>query len=251
MENQLDEFFKDLPAQDKQIVDVFNENKTPEEIPAKDDSEVETTEARKNRRHRRLEDQLQKERESNISLNERIKFMSEFGNQKPASTEMPAEWIALYGDTPEAEKAWKVQEKLFDNYKNQAKEEALKEFESKQETTIREQKEAEALIDSELENLEDTYNVDLTSDSPAARKARREVLELVQKLSPKDSNGNITGYADFEATFEQYQAGKVKPDASRNKEIASRSMQRSSPGGNTASQSTPGFGGWRRDYGLE
>jgi hypothetical protein len=52
---------------------------------------------------------------------------------------------------------------------------------------------------------------------------------MMNKLSPKDENGNITAYADFGAAWDVLQSQKEKPDNSRNKEIASRGMAKSSP----------------------
>lgn len=265
--NEIDKFFGDLPGEDKSVQDIFNDKPGQNNLPAEGNGEdpngkkdegidVEKGEVRKNRRHRRLEEQLQRERESNIALNERIRVLSEVrtgAESKPG--EMPAEWIALYGNTPEAKTAWELQERLINKAKDDAKKEAIAEFQQQQEAAVRQQKEFETFIDSELENLEDTYDVDLTSDAPAARKARREFLELVQKVSPKDEQGNIASYADFESTFELYktqkEGAKKDPTVDRQKEIAAKTMQESSSGAPLATQRhTPGFRGWQKDYGL-
>lgn len=245
--NEIDKFFDDLPSQDKLVADVFDEE-NPEKVPVEgepktpeegDESEA-SKEARKNRRERRLEEKLQRSQQMNIELNERVKVLSEtkqFQTEFKPSNDMPAEWIALYGDTPEAKRAWQMNESLINRAKKEAKDEALQEFESKQNKAVQEQKQFEGLIDSELESLEDDFNVDLTSNAPAARKARREFLEMVQDLSPKDEEGNITSYADFGKTFENYQ--KIKktekvpdPTVNRAKELASRSMSKSSSNSN-------------------
>jgi 1,4-alpha-glucan branching enzyme len=133
------------------------------------------------------------------------------------------------GDSPEAQKAWQLQQKLLQSATENAKKEALQEFQQAQDQLRNEQKQFEQLIDDELESLEDEYNVDLTSKAPAARKARREFLELVQNLSPKDENGAITGYADFDSTFQLFQKTRTqeKPNntVQKQKEIASKTMQ--------------------------
>lgn len=217
------------------------------------DGEGEGNEPRKNRRHRRLEEQLRRERESNIALNERIKFYAQQSNTAPAA-DTDARLLQIFGDSDEGKLLAKNFGKVLSEKTAEAKELALKEFREEQQRIAAEQKQFESMIDSELENLEDEYDVDLTSDAPAARKARREFLELVQNLSPKDENGTITAYADFETTFEIYQKTKTqeKPNATvtRAKEIASKTMQSSSSTTPEAAQPTKGFRGWMKDYGL-
>lgn len=259
--NEIEKFFSELPSENKGAADVFDEKKPTEqvaEVPTTPEEEGE--EPRKNRRHRRLEEQLQRERESNIALAERIKVLSEVEqyNRPTENSDIPNEWIALYGDTPEAQKAWKMQERLLQGYTQQAKDEALREFEARQQQVIEEQQQYEALIDSHLENIEDNYNIDLTSDAPKARKARREFLEMVQKLSPKSEDGTITDYADFNSTFEIYQQNLIpekdkSPEiVARQKEISSRSMQRpAAPGSAQLQNPTPGFRGWMKDYNID
>lgn len=259
--NEIDKFFGDLPSEDKSERNIFDEpngaSKVPEEGNVLEKGEGEGDgEARKNRRHRRLEEQLRKERESNIALNERVRVLAEVGTRQTGSgpsTDVPPEWIALYGDTPEAKTAWAMQDRMIKDATDRGKKEAIAEFESRQAEALKQTKEFESFIDNELEDLEDTFDVDLTSDAPAARKARKEFLELVQKVSPKDATGNITNYADFNSTFELYKGSKkeVKPDNSRQKEIAAKTMQGSSNGAQPQKQFTPGFRGWQKDYGIE
>jgi len=259
--NEVDKFFEGLPSQDKKLADVFNEIKPTEEVVIEKKKEGdEESEGRKNRRHRRLEEQLQRERGSNIALSERIKVLAEVrsGIKESTEGETPAEWIALLGDTPESHKAWKLQQDLLHKSTQQAKQEVLQEIENKSHQDRiefqEEQTKYEGLIDSELEALEDAYNIDLTSNTDSVTKIRKEFLELIQKVSPKDEEGNITNYADFGSTFELYQLAKVKEKSSisdKQKELASRSMQTSGQGGGSETQKvTSGFRGWMKDYNL-
>lgn len=256
-QNEIDKFFGDLPGEDKELQDVFNEKptKAPAEGEVTEDvtkSGKEDSDARKNRRHRRLEEQLLKERESNIALNERIKVLAEVRNQGTVSTatDVPAEWIALYGDTPEARTAWSMQERLLQERTERVKQETIAEIQAQQQEAVQAQKEFESFIDSELESLEDEHNVDLTSNSPAARKSRREFLELVQKVSPKDGNGNVTSYADFPSTFELYQSSKTGKTNDRQKELASKTMQTSAPQGNQQAEDAQTLA-WLRSQGIK
>lgn len=271
--NEVEKFFDGLPKADDKEADIFSDKKeeekkpapegsTPVEpkIPAKDAEGGEDNEPRRNRRHRRLEEALEKERQSNIELNRFIRENIGSKNasaSQPSSSDMPPEWVALYGDTPEAQKAWKVQEKMLQSYTARAKAEAITEIEERRSKERDEQRQFESFIDTQLENLEDAHDVDLTSDAPAARKARREFLEMVTSLSPKDEDGNITGYADFGSTFDLYKKTKTQTDAkpdetvNKAKEIAGRSMQQSTQGATQGEQKiTPGFRGWHKDYNL-
>ncbi len=264
--NEIEKFFGGLPGEDKQAQDVFDQENqkaaekagvAPEKGDGDDKGEGEEGEPRKNRRQRRLEEKMKQKDEMLIALNERVKVLSEVRNGEPvAAGEMPPEWVALYGNTDESKNAWAMQSRIFGSMKEQAKIEAVQELERRQQAAIEEQKQYESHIDSELEALEDEYDVDLTSNAPAARKARREFLEMVQSLSPKDESGTLTGYADFESTFEIYQRTKAqaKPEdrvISRQKEIAAKTMQESnnSSSGNRPTF-TPGFRGWQTDYNL-
>lgn len=260
MPNQIDEFFEGLPSSESKSegeLDLGNgtpatpaEGANKDEVtpPAKDD------EPRKNRRHRRLEQQLQEEREARIRAEALAEGRSESSKFSNDTSDVDARWIQIYGDTPEARQAWKLQSDILNDYKAQAKEEALQEVKEQQVESARQQKQFESFIDSELEEIEDEFNVDVTSDSPAARKARREFLEMVQQASPKDDNGTITAYADFGTVWEFYQLkqakNKDKGSNERQKDISSLSMSKSNGGTSGEPTITPGFDGWRKDYGL-
>jgi len=255
MTTEVDKFFEGLPSQDKKLADVFEAPKTPEqgeklEDKPKDDDE---SEIRKNRRHRRLEEQLQKERESNIALAERIKVLAEVDKTiKESDGAIDPRLIRVFGTTDEAKEIARHFTEILNETKESARKETLEEIESKQAELVKEQQNYESQIDSELEALEEEHDIDLTSNAPAARKTRKEFLELVQSLSPKDVDGSITGYADFGSTFDLYQRTKeeAKNDNSRNKEVASKSMQRSAVGKSGEAPITPGFRGWEKDYNI-
>lgn len=252
--NEIDKFFGDLPEQDKKVADVFNDKATPEEGTKKDEPKEteEETEVRKNRRHRRLEEQLQRERESNIALNERLKTLAEVDRTiRETSGEIDPRLIRVFGTSEEGKEIAKHFTEILVETKESARAEALQEIENQEKGFKEEQNKYENIIDANLQNLEDEYNVDLTSDTPRANKMRKEFLEMVETLSPKDENGVITDYADFGSTFEVYQGRQNRVDNTRQREIASKSMQRSGPtGSEAASKVTPGFRGWETDYGL-
>ena len=219
-----------------------------------DDVDPETVpESIKDRRHRRLEAKLQAERESNIRLNERLTALSESERYQRDTTTLgdtEKELLRMYGDTPEGRQAVDIHKALLDRVAEEAEERAVSRMEARQNEAASQQREYESLIDESLENLEDEHNIDLTSDAPSARKARREFLELVEKLSPKDSSGTITDYADFDSTFEMYLSQREKQDNSKQKELASRSMVKSGSSTAQPRQQSRGWDGWKIDAGL-
>lgn len=254
---EVEKFFDDLPSDDHSVVDIFEkegQQQTPAEGgegegaagPAKGE------EPRKNRRHRRLEQQLQEEREKRLIAEAKAEGRAEVTRNLPASSELPEKWIRMYGDSPESRQAWALQKEMLDDVAKSTRESTIQEIEDRRKREAEEAAANERFITGELENIEDTFNVDLTSDSPAARKMRREFLQKIEKLSPKDENGSITGFADFEAAWEDYASSRKeeKPDNSRNKELAGRSMTRSGDAAPAARQQTPGFFGWKNDYNL-
>ncbi len=258
--NAVDTFFKDLPSEDKRQADIFDDisSKNPSDKGVAEETSKED-EPRPNRRTRRLEQAYQRERESNIALTERIKVLTEvdkFNRDAGVneSSDVPSDWLRAYGDTPESRLAWQYNERRLLEVRAQAKEDALREVRDAQEQSAAMEREYEQFIDTTLENLEDSYNVDLTSDAPTARKARREFLTLLQSLSPKDDNGIVTDYADFDATWNLYQtqrsAGKSTETVNRAKDLSDRSMERSSSAAPQEQQPTAGFRGWEKDYNL-
>jgi hypothetical protein len=248
---EVDKFFEDLPSEETQQGNIFEDEKTVvvPVAPAKADDTSEEGE-HKNRRHRRLERQLQQERELRIAAEARAAGRAEATQAGiPVATEVPEEWLQMYGDTPEARRAWTLQTRILDERDNRIRIATIAEMDAKAEAVKQEESRYADVIENGLESIEDEFNVDVTSDSPQARKARREFLELVQELSPKDENDAITGYADFNKTWEIYQERKkaVKPDATKNKDLADRTMERGSDGLPVEKQRTPGFFGWQKD----
>lgn len=258
----VDDFFNSLPSEDNTRVDIFEKDTPPAQAaaPAPEKGEGapaeggEGDEPRKNRRHRRLEEKLQAERESNIALAERVKVLSEVEKfTKEHGGEVDPRLVRAFGlgeDGKPSELTRLMNDVILDT-RQAAKKEALAEIEARQQEAQKKQKEFEGFIDSEFEYLEEEYKVDLTSNAPAARKARREFLDLVQSVSPKDESGEMTGWADFDSTFRLYQKTQkapASPTADRQKEIAARTMQRPGAGNGEPPKPTPGFFGWKKDF---
>lgn len=220
----LQDFLKDLPSEDKNETDLFSDNLQAPAAQADDtDTPAKDSEPYKNRRHRRLEAQLQNEREENIRLKALAEGRSE-ARQFAQENNVDERLLEMYGNTDDGKKAARLHMELLNDATSKGKELALQELKEERARETEAQKKYESFIDSELEAIEDEHNVDITSDAPAARKLRREFLEIVQKLSPKDSDGTITSFADFGGVWESFSEKRAKPDNSRAKDVASRSM---------------------------
>lgn len=142
--------------------------------------------------------------------------------------DVPAQYQVLYGE--QAKQVWDLQKPIFEHYFQRAKQEAVNEVRSDFQKQIEAEKQYENFIADSLEGIEDEYSIDLTSNAPAAKKARSEFLELVETLSPKDEYGNVKEYADFNATWKLYSTTRKKESdtVSRQKQLSSRSMTKSS-----------------------
>jgi hypothetical protein len=243
-ENEVDKFFENLPSEDKQLQDVFEEKKE-SPTPAKEEAD----EPRKNRRERRMEQKYEQERESNILLAERLRVATDLDRTKKENPDVDGRLIEIFGTEETGKKLAKHFSELLNETKESAREEALREIEQSQNAENEAVTDAETEIDQNLEALEDMYGVDLTSDTKEASTKRRQFLELVEKMSPKDNDGTLTDYADFNAVYEVFEQSH-KVDNSRQKEIASRSMQRSGSSQSAERPRSGGWDGWRKDLGV-
>lgn len=138
---------------------------------------------------------------------------------KQENDEVVESLIAVIGnDTPEKRRAV---EALRDRLDQGAKEIAA--FREEQKANELADKQAEEKLTNAFENIEDAYDVDLTSAQ--AKKTREEFITFIEKIAPK-RNGEIVEYPDMNSAWETFREIK-KSTPSRAKELASRSMARS------------------------
>lgn len=216
-----EEFLKDLvPPQENdpfaQVPEPVAAELSPE--PAKEDEDDKA-----NRRERRLQAKLQAERESSIALAARLEALTEaqkFSRESsPSSFEEKASRI--YGTaTPENAAATELLIASIKEASQAAKQEALSELREEQRKTAEATKKEEQNLDRMVEEIEDENGV--TLDQPT----QTGFFQLLEKLSPKDTQGNVIAYADHHAVWDEYQARKqrAQPPNNRAKDLASRSM---------------------------
>lgn len=106
------------------------------------------------------------------------------------------------------------------------KESALREIEARTESERQAEIEAQNEVYDAIDDIEDTFNIDLTSGKPSANKLRNDFIDFVKRVAPKDSTGEIISYPDWKETFALFKERNEKPAPSndRAKDIANRSI---------------------------
>jgi len=180
----------------------------------------------KNRHIRRLEARLQAEKEAAIAREARIEALSEAQKfrEDTGNDELDTMVARIYGtDKPENAAATELLQKALKGYSERAKEEAIRTLrEEFQQQSQEEEKEVQT-VNSYIEQIEDTYGIDLSS-TQAARERQQEFRDLWFRLSPKDRNGDVTEYAD---PFEVYEIFSQRQPQNRAQTVAARGMTRS------------------------
>lgn len=181
----------------------------------------------KNRRERRQQeriDRLVKEATDNAAR------LAKLEQSREVTTGEEADFLKLvepiFGtDTPEKREATEILKKalkgVHDSAEKSALEKAVARYEEERNSESQAVAEEEQNLDDMMEDLEDKYNVDFSDQA-----TRNGFLTTLERLSPKDRDGNIIEYADPEAAYEIY-ASRKESGSNRAKELASRSMTRS------------------------
>lgn len=192
----------------------------------------------KNRRHRRLEERLQAEREANIQLTERLKNVAEAKN-----TSEQADYLKsvekIYGtDSPEAVAATEILKKVLTDVRDDAETRAYNRVQEERRLEAEAVKKEEKALDSMVDELEDEFNISFTPEM------EKSFFKALEKVSPKNEQGDIVAYADHFAVWEDLQSriGK-KTEANKAKTLAARSMTSSaaSPSSKLKDEATENF----------
>ncbi len=195
------------------------------QVPAQEVRE-ELPEDLKNRHIRRLEQKLQVEREASIAREARIEALSEAQKLRQDTSISGWEEKArrIYGnDKPENAAASDLLVQSIKEATDTAKREALEEARREYQERHQEEDREVSKVQNTIEQIEDQYGVDFTSNA-SAREKGKEFKDLWYEFSPKDSNGDVIAYADPEKVFEIYQD---RNSSNRAKDFSSRGMVRS------------------------
>lgn len=178
----------------------------------------------RNRRERRLVKALQEERESSIFMAGKMAAVSDAKKAVTEESDYLKAIENLYGtSTPEAILATDLLKKAIIGAREDAKRDAVEEIRAERQREIQEQMAANKELDSIIEDLEDTYDVTLNENH------QKSFFQLLHKMSPKDRNGEVIGYADPHSVWEVFQEkiSKNKGTDNRAKNLSARSMVQS------------------------
>lgn len=248
-DNVLKQLQNDFPAEEEleKTDDVFGiESGTP----GKESIEEILPDELKNRHIRRLEAKLTREREANIEFAAREAARSEYEkfSDKTKGLTVDERLVALYGDNENGHKAAKLTQSLLEDAVKRGKEEALSEFESRQMAQAQEVEKYGDVIEEGLEAIEDDYNVDLSGSTEQSKQTRKSFLAFVGKLSPKDADGQIESYADFDSAWDLFQE-RLQKGNTRQKDLASRGTVKSTSA-KTVSTQTSAAEQYLKDQGI-
>lgn len=220
--SEVSDFLKDLEGNPTESIleQPIVEGDEPDKVDAPEGDEFKA----KNRREKRLLEKNQQLREEAIAATARLQGIEE--SKKIREESEPAEYLKrvekIYGSaTPEAIEATNLLKEALQGLEESATKKAFEKLDSERSNEAKAVQEEEKNLDNILDNVEDNHGIDMSSETE-----RKGFLTLLEKLSPKDQEGNIIEYADADATAELYLSRKEKT-VSRAKELASRSLVRS------------------------
>ncbi len=139
-------------------------------------------------------------------------------------------YVRLIGnDTPEKVAMIREARARDERMLDMAEERAFNRLSQHEQESLQADQEAEQELENAFENIEETYDVDISSNSPLAKKTRQEFVSFVERIAPKDRNGDIVDYPDMASAWETFsEIKKATTQPSRAKELANRGMARSS-----------------------
>lgn len=229
--DETSEFLKEFEPKEEQ--DILHQPLAPEKEKVEEEEPVEDEGGKRNRRERRLAAKYQAERESSIALAAKLESLTE-AQRLQRDTE-PSEYLKaiekIYGtDTPEATAATELLKTALRGVEETSTKRALELFREEQRQAQEEVSKEERTLDSFIEQIEDEFDVSLNATQ------QKGFFQMMEKMSPKDSEGNITAYADPSAVWELY-AEKTQKKDTRAKDLSSRSMTHSGTSKDTTLQS--------------
>jgi len=223
--NEQEKFLDNLSDDQGDVMDVLEQPlvDNPNENEDKPKEEGEDGVKPRNRRERRLKDKLDEERASSIFLAGKLEALSEASKSITEEKDYLKAIDQIFGtETPEAQMATGLLKKAIIGSRDEAKLLAIEEMKAERQREKEELAQAERELDSMIEDVEDTYDVTLTDAQ------QKGFFSLLQKMSPKDKEGNVIEYADPHAVWEIFQEKLQKRGTdTRAKDLSSRSMVQS------------------------
>lgn len=137
-------------------------------------------------------------------------------------------YVRLIGnDTPEKVAMIREAKQRDERMLEQAEERAFGRLSQEKQREVEAERQADEQLTNSIDDIEETYNVDLTSKDPVARKTRVDFMTFVEKIAPKDEHGEIKEFPDMLSAYETFQDMRKTERPNRAKDLASRGVQRS------------------------
>ena len=166
-------------------------------------------------------EKLAAEKEASIFMAGKLEAVSEAKKAVSEEADYLKAVERIYGtESPEAQLATDLLKKAITGARDDAENRAYERFKAERENESQAQAEAENELDSMIENIEEEYGVTLNDAQ------EQSFFRLLEKMSPKDRQGNVVEYADPDAVWEVFseRMNKRSPESNRAKDLSSRSM---------------------------
>lgn len=230
-----------MPTESNSVLDFLNDITEPTEI-FSEKPVIESTEIQEGTKddkpvpfHKDPKVQRYVEKEIEKALGNKTQTVEKNQEVVPSDVKDVIEaFTAIIGnDTPEKVRALEKLEKTLQGSDERASTKAIERFQQQVKEQEQQQTQAEKAAQDELDTyfdeIEETYNVDLSSNSASAKQMRSQFIDYVRKIAPKDEKGEVKAFPDMMASFEDFQERQKRTiQPTRAKELASRGLTRSS-----------------------
>lgn len=256
--SEQEQFLEDLEPKDKKenkLHDLFESPLQSESgdgknvvQPEKGDEEEDPAnpKSRDNREARRAKKALQDERQASAlvarNLADATERLERITGAQKAAGESNVDYLKsierIFGtDSPEAVAATELLRQAFQGVEESAYKRSLETIRAEQREAQEAVSREESNLDSMVEEIEDEYDVDLSSSKGA--ELRKAFFKRLERLSPKDADGNILHFADHRAVWEDLQTQiQKRTDNNRAKDLSARSMVNSNSSGDSKLKQT-------------
>lgn len=152
----------------------------------------------------------------------------EFRQEFQSEINLPPALVKLVGnDTPEKREALKELAEYMESLPKKAQEQFRAQVEQEQRELVEQDSAALNELNAGFEEIEESYGIDLSSNTAQAQKTRALFVEYIRKVSHKNEDGEVDQFADIPAAWEEFQERNKPQSASRAKGLASRGVTRS------------------------
>jgi len=137
-------------------------------------------------------------------------------------------WLRLIGDDKPEKLSFIKEAKVREEKMQQiAEEKAFQRLQAERNREEIEVSQSQEELENSIDEIEEEFNIDLTSNDPIVRKTRQDFLKYVEKIAPKDREGEIIAFPDMLSAFETFNQLRTKTSSNaRAKDLASKGVSR-------------------------